>query len=89
MKTIKTLALALLALVGVTTAANAATAYLATDDFTGITFWLISMGMLAATAFFFYRAVQCFCGLEKIGNGSRISNWYSIYPLHVLEISMG
>ena len=53
MKTIKTLALALLALVGVTTAANAATAYLATDDFTGITFWLISMGMLAATAFFF------------------------------------
>ena len=51
MKTIITLAL--LALVGVTTAANAATAYLATDDFTGITFWLISMGMLAATAFFF------------------------------------
>ena len=53
MKTIKTLALALLALVGVTTSANAATVYLATDDFTGITFWLISMGMLAATAFFF------------------------------------
>ena len=53
MRTIKTLALALLALVGITTAANAATAYLATDDFTGITFWLISMGMLAATAFFF------------------------------------
>ena len=53
MKTIKTLALVLLALVGVTTAANAATTYLATDDFTGITFWLISMGMLAATAFFF------------------------------------
>ena len=53
MKTVKTLALVLLALVGVTTAANAATTYLATDDFTGITFWLISMGMLAATAFFF------------------------------------
>jgi bacteriorhodopsin len=53
MKTIKTLSLAVLALVGVTTVANAATAYLATDDFTGITFWLISMGMLAATAFFF------------------------------------
>ena len=53
MKTIITLSLALLALVGVTTVANAATAYLATDDFTGITFWLISMGMLAATAFFF------------------------------------
>ena len=53
MKTIITLSLALLALVGVTTSANAATVYLATDDFTGITFWLISMGMLAATAFFF------------------------------------
>ena len=53
MRTLKTLALALFALVGVTTAANAATAFLATDDFVGISFWLISMGMLAATAFFF------------------------------------
>ena len=53
MRIIKTLALALFALVGVTTAANAATALLATDDFVGISFWLISMGMLAATAFFF------------------------------------
>ena len=53
MKTIKTLALALFALIGVTTAANAATTFLATDDFVGISFWLISMGMLAATAFFF------------------------------------
>ena len=53
MKKIKTLAIALFALVGVTTAANAATTYLATDDFVGISFWLISMGMLAATAFFF------------------------------------
>ena len=53
MRTLKTLALALFALVGVTTAANAATTFLATDDFVGISFWLISMGMLAATAFFF------------------------------------
>ena len=53
MKKLKTLALALFALVGATTAANAATAFLATDDFVGISFWLISMGMLAATAFFF------------------------------------
>ena len=53
MRTLKTLALALFALIGVTTAANAATAFLATDDFVGISFWLISMGMLAATAFFF------------------------------------
>ena len=53
MKKIKTLAIALFTLVGVTTAANAATTYLATDDFVGISFWLISMGTLAATAFFF------------------------------------
>ncbi len=53
MKKIKTLAIALFALVGVTTAANAATTFLPTDDFVGISFWLISMGMLAATAFFF------------------------------------
>jgi len=53
MKTTRTLAIALVALVGVTTAANATTTFLATDDFVGISFWLISMGMLAATAFFF------------------------------------
>jgi len=52
MKTIKMLALALV-LIGATTAANAATTFLSTDDFVGISFWLISMGMLAATAFFF------------------------------------
>ncbi len=52
MKAIKMLALALV-LIGATTAANAATAFLAADDFVGISFWLISMGMLAATAFFF------------------------------------
>ena len=46
------LALALV-LIGATTAANAATTFLSTDDFVGISFWLISMGMLAATAFFF------------------------------------
>ena len=51
MKTMRMLALVLV-LFGVTTAANAATA-LATDDFVGISFWIISMGMLAATAFFF------------------------------------
>ena len=52
MKTLKTLVLAIFALIGVTTAANATT-FLAVDDFVGISFWLISMGMLAATAFFF------------------------------------
>ena len=52
MKTMRMLALVLV-FFGATTAANAATAILATDDFVGISFWIISMGMLAATAFFF------------------------------------
>ena len=53
MKTLKTLAFAAIALFGASTGANAAEVFLATDDFVGISFWLISMGMLAATAFFF------------------------------------
>ena len=52
MRKIKMLALTLL-LFGATTAANSATNFLATDDYVAISFWLISMGMLAATAFFF------------------------------------
>ena len=53
MKKLKLFALTIVALLGVTTVANAATTMLAQDDFVGISFWIISMGMLAATAFFF------------------------------------
>ena len=54
MKKLKLFALAALALVGYAGVANAADAtMLAKDDFVGISFWIISMGMLAATAFFF------------------------------------
>jgi bacteriorhodopsin len=54
MKKLKLFALAALALVGYAGVANAADAtMLAQDDFVGISFWIISMGMLAATAFFF------------------------------------
>ena len=47
------IAIATLAFLGITSSANAATAYLATNDFVGITFWLVSMGMLAGAVFFF------------------------------------
>ena len=47
------IALAALAFFGITSSANAATAMLATNDFVGITFWLVSMGMLAGAVFFF------------------------------------
>ena len=53
MKKLKLLALTAFALFGVTSAANAATTVLATDDFVGITFWVVSMGMIASTVFFF------------------------------------
>ena len=54
MKKLKLFALATVALTGLTGIANAADAMmLQQDDFVGISFWIISMGMLAATAFFF------------------------------------
>ena len=53
MKKLRLFALAAIALFGVTSAANAATVVLATDDFVGITFWVVSMGMIASTVFFF------------------------------------
>jgi len=56
MKKLKLFALAAVALMGVSGAANAETALLASNDFVGISFWVISMGMLAATAFFFLEA---------------------------------
>ena len=46
-------ALAAVAFLGITSSANAATAILQTNDFVGISFWLVSMGMIAATVFFF------------------------------------
>ena len=63
MKKFKLFVLTALAIGGYSGVANADTIILASDDFVGITFWLISMGMLAATAFFF---------LER---GSVASNW--------------
>ncbi len=53
MKKISLIALAALAFVGISSSANAATVMLATDDFVGITFWVVSMGMIASTVFFF------------------------------------
>jgi len=53
MNKLKMFALATVAFLGFSGAANAETVILASDDFVGITFWVISMGMLAATVFFF------------------------------------
>ena len=58
MKKLKLFALTVVALVGITSVANAATVMLAQDDFVGISFWIISMGMLAATAFFFMERLS-------------------------------
>ena len=53
MSKLKIFAIVFTTVIGLTSAANAATTILATDDFVGISFWIISMGMLAATAFLF------------------------------------
>ena len=53
MKKLKLFALTTVALMGASGVANAETAMLASDDFVGISFWLVSMVMLASTAFFF------------------------------------
>ena len=56
MKKVKTLACALMLLFGTTVAANAEVVLLLPGDFVGITFWLLSMAMIAATVFFF---IEC------------------------------
>ena len=56
MKKLKLFALTAVALIGASGVANAETVLLASDDFVGISFWVISMGMLAATAFFFLES---------------------------------
>ena len=53
MRKLGLLALAAIAFLGITSSANAATAMLQTNDFVGISFWLVSMGMIATTVFFF------------------------------------
>ena len=53
MNKLKMFALAAVAFLSFSGVANAETVLLASDDFVGISFWVISMGMLAATAFFF------------------------------------
>ena len=53
MNKLKMLVFALVALISLSSAAGAEISLLASDDFVGITFWVISMGTLTATVFFF------------------------------------
>ena len=71
----KIFALSLVAIVGLSTNANAETLVLIADDFVGISFWIISMGTLAATAFFF---------MER---NSLISAWRT--PITVVSLVTG
>ena len=72
-------------LMGLSSAANADSSYLAYDDFVGMTFWLISMGMLAATVFFFYRKRFSRYWMENTSNSSWSNHWYCFYELYVCE----
>jgi bacteriorhodopsin len=53
MKKLKLFGLTAVALMGVSGVANAETVLLASNDFVGISFWLVTMACLAATVFFF------------------------------------
>ena len=53
MNKVKTIVLALAALIGISNSAQAEVALLQPDDFVGFTFWFVSMACLAATVFFF------------------------------------
>jgi len=53
MKRQSVVAIATLSFLGITNPANAATTLLQANDFVGITFWIVSMGMLAGAVFFF------------------------------------
>ena len=63
MKRLKMFALVIATLLGSSGAANANIALLSSDDLVGISFWIVSMGLLAATVFFFFE------------RGSVASNW--------------
>ena len=56
MKKIKVIILTFAALIGVSTYTQAEVSFLQPDDFVGLTFWLVSIGCLAATAFFFLES---------------------------------
>ena len=60
---LKLFAFVTMTLLGLSGMANANTDLLPADDLVGISFWIISMGLLAATAFFFFE------------RGSVASNW--------------
>jgi len=53
MKNFKIFILLVITLLGLSSTANADTILLASDDFVGISFWILSMACLAATVFFF------------------------------------
>jgi len=55
MKNFKVFTLAVLAMLSVSNIAYAEVPLLQTTDYVGISFWIISMGMLAATVFFFFE----------------------------------
>ena len=55
MKKLKFFVLTAVAILGFSGVANAETIPLASNDFVGISFWVISMGMLAATVSFSWK----------------------------------
>ena len=66
MKRLKLFTLTTVVLLGLSNGANADATLLSSDDFVGVSFWITSMGMLAATLFVFFE------------RGSVVHNWRTI-----------
>ena len=90
MKKLGLIALATLTFLGITSSANIATALLLqTNDFVGISFWLVSMGMIAIDCILLFRKRYGSCIVENFNNSSRTCYWCCIRSLHVYERSLG
>ena len=89
MRKLSLFALATVAFLGITSSANAATAMLQFNDFVGISFWLVSMGMIATTVFFFAERNTVAASWRTSINSSWTCNWCCVHSLHVHERSLG
>ena len=69
--------------------ANAATPMLETGDFVGISFWLVSMGMIATTVFFFAERGTVAASWRTSISVAGLVTGVAFYPLHVYARRLG
>ena len=87
MNKVKIIVLALAALIGISSSAQAEVALLQPDDFVGFTYWLVSMACLAATVFFFLErgsvAPEWKISITVAGLVTGIAFMHSMYMINI------